>query len=236
MRASSLIESGGVVELFGYELSPEVDRDAFSAAWRATADKAPRPAGLLYRDLARQVPEWNQKIQGEIMQPNPYAFIDYSLFRSAAEHAAHRAGGGGTPPPLSGNPQRTEGVFHIAFRFVRPETLGEPGMLLYNIFQVQGGEAVEEGFVSRWPERAQYQSQQAGFYSAILHRKARPEQPLTAFNRAEWQDADCYAQTLAGFERNFPRTARAAAGQGPGTGAPPVGSFLGLFQIVHALT
>src|SRR5687768_2925809 len=54
MRASSLHEPGAVIELIGYEISDEVDREAFSAAWRAAVDGAPWPAGLLYRDLSVQ--------------------------------------------------------------------------------------------------------------------------------------------------------------------------------------
>jgi hypothetical protein len=235
MRASSLIESDSVIELIGYELAADVDREAFSAAWRVAVDPAPRPAGLLYRELALQRPDWTEKVRAEITNPNPFAFLDYAVFRSAADQAAYRASGGGVPPALPGSPQVTEGVFTIGARFVRPEAPGEPRTLLYNLFKVQGGEKVEEGFASRWPERARHQAEQDGFYSAILHRKARPEQSLTAFNRAEWQDADHYAKTLADFERNFPRAERAAAGQGPGAGPPPVRSFIGLFEILHTL-
>lgn len=234
MRASTLIEPGSVIELIGYELAVDVDRETFSAAWRASVGQAPRPAGLLYRELALQRTDWNEKVRAEITNPNPFAFLDYTVFRSAADQAAYRARGGGVPA-LPGSPRITEGVFTISARFVRPEAPGEPRTLLYNLFKVEGGEKVEEGFASRWPERARHQAAQDGFYSAILHRKAGPEQSLTAFNRAEWQDADHYAKTLADFERNFPRAERAAAGQGPGAGPPPVRSFIGLFEILHTL-
>ncbi|HEX2571119.1 MAG TPA: hypothetical protein VH877_16300 [Polyangia bacterium] len=236
MRASSLIESGSVIELIGYELAADADREAFSTAWRAAVDQAPRPTGLLYRELALQRSDWNATIRAEIMSPNPFPFLDYAVFRSAADQAAYHASGGGVPPALPGSPQVTAGVYTVGAQFVRLEAPGEPGMLLYNLFKIQGDEKVEEAFASRWPERAKHQAERDGFYSAILHRKARPELPLTAFNRAEWQDVEHYAKTLADFERNFPRAERAAVGQAPGAGPPPARSLLGLFEILHTLS
>jgi hypothetical protein len=235
MRASALSEPGVVIELIGYEISDEVDREAFSAAWRAAFDRAPWPAGLLYRDLSMQRPDWTEKVRAEIMNPNPFVFLEYAVFRSSADQTAYRATGGGPPRGLPGNPQVTEGSFTISSRFVRTDAPGEPGMLLYNLFMIQGGEKVVEGFASRWPERAQHQSQQEGFYSAILHRQAAPEQMIAAFNRAGWQDADRYAKTLAEFERKFPRSERGAVAEAPRAGPPPVRSHIGLFEVLHSL-
>jgi hypothetical protein len=228
MRSTSLLGPSCFIELIGYELGDPVDPAAFAAAWQAGLAASPRPAGLLQRELCVQRPDWNDKIRAGISEPNPFMFLDYAVFRAAADHAEARR----VPSSLPGDPTITTGTFTIASRFVRPEAAGEPQTLLYNLFQVQGGEPVEEAFLARWPERAQYQAQQDGFHSAVLHRQSQPGQRISAFNRGEWLDADHYAATLAGFDRNFPRAERSAAGQPTGGGPPPVRSLLGLFEIV----
>ncbi|GCE21546.1 hypothetical protein KDK_53460 [Dictyobacter kobayashii] len=232
MRASQLAQANTLIRFVGYQPRPGVAAEQFISAWQSTVAQVQQPAGLIYRELCQQVPAWNAQVSDEAQNPNPFAFIDYAILRPDQDPAALPA----LPTAITDHYELVEGLFNIVHPFVKPELSGEPQTLLYNCFEIDGPPAVEQGFVLGWPGRGAYQAQQAGFYSAFLHRRLQRDVRIAAFNRAEWQNVTQYANTLAGFEQNFPRQARAAAGGPPptGSGRPPVHSYLGLYRIVES--
>ncbi|GCE31887.1 hypothetical protein KDA_73710 [Dictyobacter alpinus] len=230
IRASQLAHANTLIRFIGYQPRPGVPAEQFIAAWQNVVASSPQPQGLIYRELCQQMPEWNAQVHDEAQNPNPYDFIDYTLLSPDVDPTTLPA----LPAEITKQYATVEGLFTIVHPFVKPELTGNPEALLYNCFEIDGPPAVEQGFVLGWPARGDYQSQQEGFYSAFLHRRIQSDIRIAAFNRAEWQSATKYADTLAGFEQNFPRQARAAAGAPSGSGRPPVHSYLGLYRIVSA--
>ncbi|GCE07305.1 NADP-dependent oxidoreductase [Dictyobacter aurantiacus] len=228
IRASQLARANTLIRFIGYQPRPGMPAGQFITAWQATVAAGEQPKGLIYRELCQQADEWNELVHEEAQNPNPYEFIDYAILQPDQDPSLLPT----LPVDIAARYEVVEGLFTIAHPFVKPELTGSPETLLYNCFEISGGPAIEQGFVLGWPARGDYQAQQEGFYSAFLHRRVQPDVRIAAFNRAEWQSATRYADTLAGFEQHFPRQARAAAGTS--SGRPPVHSYLGLYRIAHA--
>jgi hypothetical protein len=45
--------------------------------WRIMNEN-PSP-GVLYREICRQIPEWTAAVAQEVMEPNPFVFLDYTI-------------------------------------------------------------------------------------------------------------------------------------------------------------
>lgn len=227
VRASQVASATTFIRFIGYKPAPGVKEEQFIEAWRATVEQAPQPVGMLYRELCQQVPEWNAQIVDEAQHPNPFVFVDYTIYEPALDPSQLPS----LSTDIAAQYEKTEGLFTIEHPFIKSEPAGEPEAILINCFEINGPPAVEQGFVLGWPARGDYQSQQEGFFSALLHHRIQPDVRIAAFNRAEWRNIAAYVDTLADFDRHFPRAARA---QDSGQGKPPVSSYLGMYRIVMA--
>ena len=83
-RASAVLDRNVLVRLVGYRNGNEEAGAGFLQTWSSVA-RARRPSGLLYRDLARQVPDWNARIAREIQEPNSFEFLDYAVLLPDAD-------------------------------------------------------------------------------------------------------------------------------------------------------
>lgn len=189
-------------------------------SWYAVA--AQQPPGFIYRELCAAMPDWNRQIEGEIQVPNPYVYLDYAVLRTTEAAAA-------LSDPAVPDLVEQYGVF---LNLVNGPAAAQAQMLLFNLFSVSGPPELVDSFAAAWQPRGQFQAQQPGFGSALLHRSIDPAAPFAAFNRAEWRDVAHYAATLPAFERTFPRAQRMRS---ESAGPPPIRSHLGLFRRLAAV-
>src|SRR5579883_3201311 len=80
VRASQVAGATTFIRFIGYKPAPGVKDEQFIEAWRATVEQAPQPVGMLYRELCQQIPEWNAQIVDEAQHPNPFVFVDYTIY------------------------------------------------------------------------------------------------------------------------------------------------------------
>ena len=153
--------------------------------------KAPRPAGLLYRELCRQEAAWNNRVSQEIQEINPFDFLEYAIVLADQDPAEL----GLLPDELAPPTNRLMSTFNGVYRFLGAVGDPAPELVLFNLFTVEGPPGALRGFITNWPVRASYQSKQNGCVSAVLHQHRGVEEagaraPVSAFNRAEWRDVD----------------------------------------------
>jgi len=224
------LQPNDLIQLICYKAQPGVDAEQFIAAWRKTVEHDPAPAGLVYRELDQQVPEWCQLISREIQQPNPYTFIDYAVL-SPDQDPEQLAP---MPESITSQYEVVRANFKVDYRFVSLAKTGNPEMVLVNLYNVNGPPQAEQGFIMSWAPRGAYQSTQPGFYSAVMHHHLEPGSPISTFYRAEWESTDVYERAIDDFNNHFPPGMQSniqAAG-----GRPPVTSRLGLYRNVASVT
>ncbi len=190
-------------------------------SWHAAA--AQQPKGFLYRELCAAMPDWNRQIESEIQVPNPYVYLDYAVLQTADAAAALN-------DPAVPDLVEHYGVF---LNLGNGPAAAQAQLFLFNLFSVNGPPELVDSFAAAWVPRGQFQAQQPGFGSALLHRSIDPAAPFAAFNRAKWRDVAHYAATLPEFERTFPRAQRMRS---ESAGPPPVRSHLGLFRRIAVVT
>jgi NADPH:quinone reductase-like Zn-dependent oxidoreductase len=216
-RASAFVDRNALVRLVGYRSGGGEADAGFVQAWSAAARS--RPArGLVYRELARQAPEWSSRIAREIQESNPFDFLDYAVLLPDADVSALE------DPPADGY-ERLAATYEVPFRlFAEAEV--EPEAILYNLFEIVGPPQMAQAVMMGWAPRGSFMSRQDGFLSATFHRLREGSLPATVFNRAEWQSVAAYEKTMEPFERAFPQDSRLALPAGS-----RVTSRLGLFRI-----
>ncbi len=202
--------------------------EAFSAAWRAQAETV--PAGVLYRELCRQVPEWSRKAAAEMDAPILFDFLEYTVLTPETALAALPQ----LPAEIASGYEMSEALYHVDFRLVS-DAAGSPECLMFNLFELSGPPGLQQGFLMSWPPRGEFKTHEPGFFSSLLHEALLPNAQFAVFNRAEWRDADAYAAGIGRFTAAFPREERKSPGGGEAAGKPPVISHLGLFQVVASV-
>ena len=81
-RDSAVLDRNVLVRLVGYRNGTEEAGAGFRQTWSSVA-RARRPSDPVYRDLARQVPDWKVRIAREI--PNSFEFLDYAVLLPDAD-------------------------------------------------------------------------------------------------------------------------------------------------------
>jgi len=72
-RASAVLDRNVLVRLVGYRNGTEEAGAGFRQTWSSVA-RARRPSDPVYRDLVRQVPDWNAWIARQIQESNSFEF------------------------------------------------------------------------------------------------------------------------------------------------------------------
>ena len=195
-------------------------------AWRK-AFGSHAPAGVLYRELCRQVPEWSALASKEMDNPIQAAFIEYLISEPDANLSEIPA----LPPELKSRYSTIQDLHTVAFRFTKQSPGREPGALMFNLFEIDGPAGMEQGFLMDWPPRGEFKIHEEATLATVLHQRMLPTATIKAFNRAEVTSAEAYAEGIDRFEQAFPRTARKGDAGPPQAGAkPPIRSHLGLFE------
>jgi NADPH:quinone reductase-like Zn-dependent oxidoreductase len=206
------------------------DQAAFCEAWKCDAHAAPT-AGVLYRELNRQVPEWSELAAREIDNPIAATLLEYLIVEPQTDLRRLPA----LPQEFADAYSTTEDLHTVAFRFTQGSN-ETPGALMFNLFEIDGPAGMEQGFVMEWPPRGEFKIQESATLSTMLHQRVLPHATFKAFNRAEITSAEAYAEGIDRFEAAFPRRGRkAAAGPDAATAKPPIRSHLGLFETVARL-
>jgi NADPH:quinone reductase-like Zn-dependent oxidoreductase len=206
------------------------DQAAFCEAWTREANTAPA-AGVLYRELNRQVPEWSQLAAREMDYPIPATLLEYLIVEPGTDLSRLPA----LPQGFAEVYSLTQDLYTVAFRFVK-ETSEAGGALMFNLFEVDGPAGMEQGFLMDWPPRGEFKIHESATLSTMLHQRVLPHATFKAFNRAEVTSAEAYAEGIERFEAAFPRKGRkAAAGSDAAAVKPPIRSHLGLFETVARL-
>ncbi|MGA9678404.1 MAG: NADP-dependent oxidoreductase [Mycobacterium sp.] len=201
--------------------------ERFIAAWQAHA-AGPVP-GVLYRELCRQVPEWNQLAAAEIDNPIAAVFIEYLVTEAGTDLDTLPA----LPPGEVDNYTIVQDLHTVAFRLIKPNAVSPNGTLMFNLFEIDGPPGMEQGFLMDWAPRGRFRLGDDALITAMLHQRMLDQATIKAYNRAEITDAEAYSEGIARFEEAFPRADRkAAAGALPPGAKPPIRSNLGLFAIV----
>ncbi|MBV8843731.1 MAG: NADP-dependent oxidoreductase [Bryobacterales bacterium] len=216
-RASAFLERNVLVRLVGYHNGAKEAGAEFVEKWSLAATDRP-PRGLLYRDLARQVPEWGARIAREIQEPIPFEFLDYAVLLADADVPE-------VEDPPADSYQRVTATYEVPFRLFAEADV-EPEVILYNLFEVIGPPQMVQGFMMGWAPRGDFMSRQDGFFSAALHRLRSGSLPATVFNRAEWRSVAAYEKAMDPFDRAFPQNSRVTLPAGS-----RVTSRLGLFRV-----
>ena len=199
----------------------------FIRAWQQLAS-ASAGAGVLYRELNRQVPEWSRLAAKEIDHPIEATLLEYLV----AEPDTHLSGLSALPPAFAQEYEVTEDLHTVAFRFVK-DTAEAPGALMFNLFEIDGPAGMEQGFLMDWPPRGEFKIQEPATLSTMLHQRMLEPATFKAFNRAEITSAEAYTEGIDRFEAAFPRRERkVAAGPAAASSRPPIRSHLGLFETV----
>ena len=128
-RASAFLDRNVLVRLVGYRNGTGEAGAGFIETWSAAAAARPE-RGLVYRDLARQVPEWSARIAREIQEPNPFEFLDYAVLLPDAEVRAVE------DPPANGY-ERVTAMYEVPFRLFAESDI-EPEMILYTSLRSSG--------------------------------------------------------------------------------------------------
>ena len=227
---ATLVSYNSVIRLTCFRLSAQssaVDSPAFIAQWRASA--AVPVDGVLYRELCRQVREWSAMASPEIDNPIDAEFIEYLV----AEPGTDMTRLPSLPPGSDWHYELTQDLHSVAFRFVKPEPVSATGALMFNLFEITGSPAMEQGLLMDWPPRGEFKIGEDATISTMLHQRLLSNATFKAFNRAEVKSAEAYAEGIRRFEHAFPRKSRKAAVEGqPVSEKSPVRSHLGLFEIV----
>jgi len=204
----------------------------FIMAWKEANTAAPL-AGVLYRELCRQVPEWSALAAKEAQNPIDAAFLEYLIAEPGVDLDA-------VPALPAGEEQRyriTQDLHTVAFRFTKSTAEAPSGAVMFNLFEIDGPAGLEQGFLMGWPPRGEFKINETAVRSTMLHKHLLTPASIKAFNRAEIASAAAYAESIDRFEAAFPRLDRAPGAPAtppPGATAtrPPVRSHLGLFEIV----
>ncbi|MBV8348885.1 MAG: NADP-dependent oxidoreductase [Mycolicibacterium sp.] len=226
---ADLVRYDHVIRLTQYRssagIASQAQIDEFIAAWEELND-APVP-GVLYRELCRQVPEWSAMAAKEMDNPIDATFLEYLIAEPGVDFDALS-----TVPSSQANRYSVVSDLHmVAFRFVKDVPGAHAGVLMFNLFEIDGPAGMEQGFVMGWPARAEFRMQDEANRSSVLHQRILPRASVKAFNRAEISSAAAYAAGIDRFEAAFPRAQR-GAGPGQSGAKPPIRSHLGLFEIV----
>lgn len=226
-----LVSYNDIVRLTQYRpvdgtASPEAI-ERFITAWRFHAAAA--TPGVLYRELCRQIPQWNQLATAEIDNPIDAAFIEYLVVEAGTDLDTIPA----LPPDQAGVYALVQDLHTVAFRLTKPDAAPPNETLMFNLFELDGPAGMEQGFIMDWVPRGQFRLGDDALISSMLHQRMLDRATIKAFNRAEITSAEAYSDGIARFEAAFPRAARkAAAGALPPGARPPIRSHLGLFEIV----
>jgi NADPH:quinone reductase-like Zn-dependent oxidoreductase len=231
------IQPNHIIRLVAYQPKPnvavtEITTEEFIRTWQAIAQQKPQPKGLVYRELCQQIPEWSNKAIAEMDNPILYPFLEYAIVLPEQDTSEFPP----LPTEITSNYEIIEGSYSVAFRFVRDDSVGTPETIMFNLFEIDGPPALEQGFLMSWPPRGEFKTHEPGFFSAILHHRLKTETRIAAFNRSEWQDADAYAAGIPRFTEAFPRAERKNPIAKTSDGKPPIRSHLGLFKIVASIT
>jgi NADPH:quinone reductase-like Zn-dependent oxidoreductase len=195
------------------------------AAWKE-AFAVPSPEGVLYRELCRQVPEWNALAEREIDNPIKAAYLEYMIVEPSVDLSTLPALPVGQQPSFS----IIQDVHSVAFRFAN-EGRQTTGALMFNLFEIDGPAGMEQGFLMAWPPRGEFKIREQTTVSTVLHQRMLAGATIKAFNRAEISSAEDYAEGIDRFEQAFPRAERKVGAEVPPKGRPPIRSHVGLFEI-----
>ncbi len=226
---STLLRYDSVVRLTQYVPAENsaTAQGAFIAKWREVFG-ASSSEGVLYRELCRQNPKWSELAKREIDNPIQAAFIEYMIVEPWVDLS--------TLPSLPDTEQALysviEDIHSVAFHFVRQRHQETAGALMFNLFEIDGPAAMEQGFLMAWPPRGEFKMSEPATLSTVLHQRMLPAATIRAFNRAEVTSAEDYAAGIDRFQQAFPRAQRKAGAEAPPSGKPPIRSHLGLFEIV----
>jgi NADPH:quinone reductase-like Zn-dependent oxidoreductase len=206
----------------------QAEIEEFVAAWKE-ANAASAVLGVVYRELCRQVPQWSAMAAEEIDYPIDAVFLEYAITEPTVDSDALDT----VPAALTDRYTAVTDLHTVAFRFVKASADTPSGAVMFNLFEIDGPAAMEQGFLMGWPPRGEFKIREQAIRSTILHQRMLAQATIKAFNRAEISSAAAYAEGVARFEAAFPRSVRTASGGAPGSGAkPPIRSHLGLFEIV----
>jgi hypothetical protein len=166
--------------------------------------------------------------------PIPFSFVEYSVLNPSADPMSLPSVASSMSPAEG----RVQAAYQVAFRFVADTDNGDPKVVMFNLFEIDGPAAAQHGFTMNWPRRAAYRTRDSGFFSAMLHRPLYAGAHFAAFNRSEWLGPGDYQASIAGFENAFPRAERGGQPGGGPPGAPPVrvASHLGLFETAASVS
>lgn len=128
-RASAVLDRNVLVRLVGYRNGTEGAAAGFLQTCSSVA-RARRPSGLVYRDLARQVPDWNARITREIQEPNPFQFLDYAV-------PLPDAGVPAVEDPSADGYEQLAAIYEVPFRLFAEADVN-PRFTFYNLFEVIG--------------------------------------------------------------------------------------------------
>src|SRR6516165_7316705 len=202
------------------------DIDGFVDAW-TESNAASAIAGVRYRELCRQVPEWTAMVGREVENPIEAVFLEYLVGEPGVDLDALSA------LPVSEAHRYTvvQDMHTVAFRFAKDSPGAPSGVVMFNLFEIDGPAGMEQGFLMGWPAREEFKIGEQATRSTMLHRRLLPQATIKAFNRAEISSAAAYAEGIDRFEAAFPRAARVAgADPRPERVKPPIRSYLGLYE------
>ena len=225
-----IVSYNDVIRLTQYLPRPGEATEALEGFVRDWTSMVAEPAaGVLYRELCRQVPEWNELAAAEIEHPIGAAFVEYLVTEAGTDLDTLPA----LPPGQFDRYTLIEDLHTVAFRLTKPDAAAPTGVLMFNLFEVDGPPGMEQGFLMDWAPRGRFRLGDVALISSMLHQRMVDQATIKAFNRAEIIDAAAYSDGIARFEQSFPRAARKkAAGELPPGSKPPIRSNLGLFEIV----
>lgn len=204
------------------------DIDGFIDAW-TESNAASAVAGVRYRELCRQVPEWTAMVAREVENPIEAVFLEYLVAEPDVDLDALSA----LPASEAHRYTVVQDVHTVAFRFAKASSGAPSGALMFNLFEIDGPASMEQGFLMSWPARGEFKIREEATRSTMLHHRLLPHATIKAFNRAEISSAAAYAEGIDRFEAAFPRAARVAGDDPRPEGVkPPIRSHLGLFEIV----
>ena len=231
LRPSDLVRYDHVIRLtqyhrrWGTSSQPEIDE--FITRWKESNATTPIP-GVLYRELCRQVPQWSAMAAKEMDNPIHADFLEYLVAEPSVDLDTVMA----LPASQADRYTVVQDLHNVAFRFAKASPDPPSGVLMFNLFEIDGPAVTEQGFLMGWPVRGDFKINEQTTRSTILHHRMLAGATIKAFNRAEVSSAAAYAEGIDRFEAAFPRAARAAADAYPPRTKPPIRSHLGLFEIV----
>ena len=232
MSPLHILQPHHVVRLTGVSIadqaSSEISRPRLREDWRRAQE--PVSNGLLYAELCEQIPEWSALAEAEMDHPIAYDFLEYAVFEPGTPFTTLAVS-----PVLPASVSTPLGLFNVSFRFVKENTTKTPGALMFNLFEIDGPPAMEQGFLMAWPPRGMFKIQEDSVFATVLHQRMQRIDRIAAFNRAEVSSAADYASGIARFEHAFPRKDRkGSAGEGADR-KPPIRSHLGLFRVAESV-